>query len=64
MLPPAFFYQTQDQSIFAALNAGIRAFDLRVGNSPDGQSIIFYHATAMLDGTTTLEVSTGLLFKE
>ncbi|ORX39778.1 PLC-like phosphodiesterase [Kockovaella imperatae] len=53
---PAIMYQCQDQSIFSALNHGIRAFDLRIGLSPlDNTSIIFYHGSAIMSLEATLE---------
>ncbi|CAD6575914.1 MAG: hypothetical protein TREMPRED_001537 [Tremellales sp. Tagirdzhanova-0007] len=52
---PAKIYQCQDRSIFSQLNAGMRAFDLRIGFGPDNTTIIFYHSAAILSLTATLE---------
>lgn len=49
-------HRCQDTSIFEQLNAGNRAFDLRIGNSPeDNTTIIFYHAPAILSLSATFE---------
>jgi 1-phosphatidylinositol phosphodiesterase len=46
-------FRCQDQSIIQQLNAGMRAFDLRIGIAPDGQSLTFFHAAAVLSTTAT-----------
>jgi 1-phosphatidylinositol phosphodiesterase len=35
-IPPSFFYMCQENSIFDALNDGVRVFDLRYGYGPSG----------------------------
>ncbi|WWD20947.1 hypothetical protein CI109_105425 [Kwoniella shandongensis] len=46
---PAIIYRCQSTSIFQQLNAGNRAFDLRVGFAPNGKDLIFYHSEAILN---------------
>ncbi|WVQ81586.1 hypothetical protein IAT38_003710 [Cryptococcus sp. DSM 104549] len=55
VMNPAIVYRCQSTSIFEQLNAGHRAFDLRVGFSPDNSSVIFYHSEALLDPDATIE---------
>ncbi|KAK3322258.1 PLC-like phosphodiesterase [Apodospora peruviana] len=52
---PAAVYQCQRVSILAALNGGIRFFDLRYGFDPTGVRLVFWHAHALLSELATVQ---------
>ncbi|KAK7001525.1 PLC-like phosphodiesterase [Favolaschia claudopus] len=49
------FFRCQERSLLRSLNDGIRMFDLRLGYNPGNDTIGFYHGTALLGPTTTLQ---------
>jgi len=61
--PDSAQYLCQDKPLFAQLDAGIRLLDLRFGYSADHSKLLFYHATALLSDTATLQdVFQGLYY--
>ncbi|WRT68810.1 uncharacterized protein IL334_005790 [Kwoniella shivajii] len=52
---PSPIYRCGKQSIFAQLQSGNRAFDLRVGFAPNGNDLIFFHSEAILDINARLQ---------
>ncbi|KAK3939898.1 PLC-like phosphodiesterase [Diplogelasinospora grovesii] len=51
----AAYYRCQSRSIFDALNAGIRFFDLRYALDPTFTRLVFWHNAALMSGITTVE---------
>lgn len=45
----------QEQSLIAMLNSGIRAFDLRYASDPENKRLLFYHTSALLSDTATVD---------
>ncbi|KAJ5183812.1 hypothetical protein N7492_001428 [Penicillium capsulatum] len=45
----------QEQPFITMLNAGIRAFDLRYASDPDNKHLFFYHTSALLSDTATVD---------
>ncbi|CAK5278234.1 unnamed protein product [Mycena citricolor] len=54
-IPSAVFFHCQERSLVQSLNDGVRAFDLRVAYNPGNDTIGFWHGTALLGPTSTLQ---------
>ncbi|WWC64263.1 uncharacterized protein I303_106873 [Kwoniella dejecticola CBS 10117] len=52
---PSPLYRCGKQSIFQQLQAGNRAFDLRLGVAPNGKDTVFFHSEALLDVNARFE---------
>lgn len=48
-------FRCQDSPLIDMLNAGIRVFDLRYAFDPTNSTIVFWHSTALLSETASLE---------
>lgn len=52
---PAPVYRCQRRGISAALDAGVRFFDLRVALDPLNQNLVFWHSSALVSARATVE---------
>ncbi|KAI1414707.1 PLC-like phosphodiesterase [Hypoxylon sp. FL1857] len=52
---PALVYRCQQRGLAAALDAGVRFFDLRVALDPLAQQLVFWHSAALVSARATLD---------